>query len=223
MDFFISLIFLTSKNVVLIYISSYNLWTGDTKDWAPSGSFEFAPCKGIQDSLGFCIVCRGFGIPGTGFQSLSVELGFWIPISSGIPDSLSFIPDSKAHDSRFHRQCFSRILYSTRNIFLDSGSGFSYIGRFQQKNRYFWLWCLLPFITGHLYLLWHVVLTYCFWKYWFLKGYIVGRVALGSPGKMLITTSFDSVYVFSAELFPTVVRWVIFAKGKIFKCSMEKK
>ena len=27
-----------------------------------------------------------FCIPGTGFQSLSVELGFWIPIVCGIPD-----------------------------------------------------------------------------------------------------------------------------------------
>ena len=57
----------------------------------------FAICrpmyKGIRDSL-------GFWIPGTGFQSLSVERGFWIPIVSGIPDSLSCIPDStKAQDS----------------------------------------------------------------------------------------------------------------------------
>ena len=29
--------------------------------------------KGIQDSLGFWIPRRGFQIPGTGFQSLSVE------------------------------------------------------------------------------------------------------------------------------------------------------
>ena len=35
--------------------------------------------KGIQDSLGFWIPRRGFRIPGTGLQSLSVELGFWIP------------------------------------------------------------------------------------------------------------------------------------------------
>ena len=38
-------------------------------------------------------------IPGTGFQPLSVELGFWIPVVSGIPDS-------NAQDSRFHRQKF---------------------------------------------------------------------------------------------------------------------
>ena len=37
---------------------------------------------------------------------LSVELGFWIPIFSGIPDSLSCIPDSKAQDFRFHEQKF---------------------------------------------------------------------------------------------------------------------
>ena len=30
----------------------------------------------------------------SGFQYLSVELGFWIPIVSGIPDSLSCSPDS---------------------------------------------------------------------------------------------------------------------------------
>ena len=48
---------------------------------------SIAPCKGIQDSLGFCIPRRGFRIPGTGFQSLSAELGFWIPIVSMIPDS----------------------------------------------------------------------------------------------------------------------------------------
>jgi len=43
---------------------------------------------------------------GTGFQHLSVELGFWIPIVSGIPDSLSCIPDSKTPDSGFHKQKF---------------------------------------------------------------------------------------------------------------------
>ena len=33
------------------------------------------PCKGTQDRFGFYISSRGFWIPGTGFQCLSVELG----------------------------------------------------------------------------------------------------------------------------------------------------
>ena len=47
----------------------------------------------------------------SGFQSLgsrflSLELGFRIPIVTGIPDSLSCIPDSKAQNSRFQKQKF---------------------------------------------------------------------------------------------------------------------
>ena len=60
-----------------------------------------APCKVIQDSL-------GFWIPGTAWMadSLSVGLGFWILIVSEIPESLSWVPSSKAQDSRFHKQKF---------------------------------------------------------------------------------------------------------------------
>ena len=59
----------------------------------------FAPCKVIQDSL-------GFWSPGTAWiaDSLSVGLGFWIPIVSEIPKSLSWVPSSKAHDSGFNKQ-----------------------------------------------------------------------------------------------------------------------
>jgi len=42
----------------------------------------------------------------SGFQYLSVELGFWIPIVSGIPDSFSCILDSKPQDCGFHNQNF---------------------------------------------------------------------------------------------------------------------
>ena len=65
--------------------------------------------KGIQDSLKFWTPRCGFQIPGIGFQSLSVELWFRIPVVSGIPDSLSCIPDSKAKDSEFHNQKIFRI------------------------------------------------------------------------------------------------------------------
>ena len=71
------------------------------------------PRNGIKDSLGFWIPLRGFRIPGTGFQSSffqSVELGFWIPVVSGIPDSLNCIPVPKP-----------RIMNSTSKIFPDFG------------------------------------------------------------------------------------------------------
>ena len=50
-------------------------------------------------SLGFWTASRGIRPPGTGLQSLSVKLGFWIPIVSGIPDSLSCIPKPRIQDS----------------------------------------------------------------------------------------------------------------------------
>ena len=57
---------------------------------------------------GFSIIFRipfnGFRISGAAFQSLSVELGIWIPILSALTDSLSCILDSEALDSRLHKQ-----------------------------------------------------------------------------------------------------------------------
>lgn len=57
---------------------------------------------GPQNSLGFWIPPSGFRISGT----LSVELGFRIPVVRGIPDSLSCNPDCKARDSGLHKQEF---------------------------------------------------------------------------------------------------------------------
>ena len=73
----------------------------------------FAPCKVIQESLGFRIPSCGFRIP----DSMSVNSGFhihgfripypttWIlDYNYGwIPDPMTWIPDSKAVDSGFHR------------------------------------------------------------------------------------------------------------------------
>ena len=64
----------------------------------------FAPCNGIHGLLGFWVQQRVFRISGAGFQSLSVDRGFWTAIVSGIPVSLSCIPDSKAQDSGCYRQ-----------------------------------------------------------------------------------------------------------------------
>ena len=66
----------------------------------------------------------------SGFQSLSLELGFWIPIASAIMDSLSCIPDSNIQEYGFYMQIFpgfripetkiSRIPDSTSNSLKDS-------------------------------------------------------------------------------------------------------
>ena len=65
-----------------------------------------------RNSLGSWIPRHGSRIPGTGFQSLSVELGNWIPIVSGIPEFL----DSKAQDSEFHKQKFHRFLIPLHGV-----------------------------------------------------------------------------------------------------------
>ena len=49
------------------------------------------------------VLDSGFHTVDSGFQYLSLELGFWIPVVSGILDSLSCIPDSKDQDSGFHK------------------------------------------------------------------------------------------------------------------------
>ena len=51
--------------------------------------------------FGFCAV-------DSTFQSYSVVLGVRILIISGIPDSLSCVPDSKALDSKFNKNKFPR-------------------------------------------------------------------------------------------------------------------
>ena len=66
----------------------------------------FAPCKEIQDSVGFWIPRCRFRIPSTGFRTLSVEFGFQIPIVNGIRDPSSRIPDSKASDFGTSRKSF---------------------------------------------------------------------------------------------------------------------
>ena len=75
---------------------------------------DFAPCKGIKASSD-----SGFhAVDSVGFRVLYSSLCqwnlIWISIVSGIPDSLSCIPERKAEDSGFHKQKFH---------------GFPYVGR----------------------------------------------------------------------------------------------
>ena len=58
----------------------------------------------------------------------TVELGFRIPIDSGIVDSLSCIPDSKAKDSGFHSNNLLDIGILQAKISRDPESVFPYIG-----------------------------------------------------------------------------------------------
>ena len=51
----------------------------------------------------------------SGFHAL--KYGFWLSIVSGIPGSLSYIRDTKAQDSRYHKHNFPRIPESTSNKF----------------------------------------------------------------------------------------------------------
>ena len=74
-------------------------------------------CYGIQDSLGFWIPFYGLWFPGAGFQSFSVERGFWIPFLSEMSEYFSSILDSKALDSGFHKQNFPE-LWILQPVFL---------------------------------------------------------------------------------------------------------
>ena len=62
-------------------------------------------------------------------RSFSVELGFRIRIVSGILDSYTCIPDSKAQDSGFHKQKFPTFRIPNAKISRIPESEFLYMGR----------------------------------------------------------------------------------------------
>ena len=82
--------------------------------------------KTLLDS-GFHAVDSGFQLLDS--RSFSVELGFRIRIVSGILDSYTCIPDSKAQDSGFHKQKFPRFRIPNAKISRIPESGFLYMGR----------------------------------------------------------------------------------------------
>ena len=73
-----------------------------------SAGMHYLPQQSAHVRESKTVLDSGFHAVDSGFQSsLSVELGFRIPIVSGIPDSLSCIPDSKTQDSKFYKHKFS--------------------------------------------------------------------------------------------------------------------
>ena len=72
--------------------------------------------------LPFRILRLRFRIPGNEFPvSLIVELGFWILIVSRIPDSLSYILDSKTQGCGFHKQNVSDSGFHKQRLPTDFG------------------------------------------------------------------------------------------------------
>ena len=81
-------------------------------------------------------------IPGAGFQSFSVELGFWIPFLSGFPDSMNCILDFKTQDSGFNEQNFPGFRVLQAKIYLQiplPGANYSMtnVGSVCKFNRIF--------------------------------------------------------------------------------------
>ena len=64
---------------------------------------------------------------------VSVELGYWILVVSGISDPLRCISDSKAQDSGFRKQNFLGFRIPQASISRIPESGFPYLGR--KMNR----------------------------------------------------------------------------------------
>ena len=99
--------------------------------------------------LGFWIPECEFRISDTGFQL--VELGYWIPIVSGILDSFSCIPDSKAQDSGSTSKVFLEIPQAKMSQIPESV--FPYIGRNCLRTRTsprssYFIYYLPFFVTG---------------------------------------------------------------------------
>ena len=68
---------------------------------------QVAPCKEIQDTLGFWFPRHGYRILGAKFRILcQVNLDSGFQSLLGFRIFFSCIPDSKAQDSRFHKQKF---------------------------------------------------------------------------------------------------------------------
>ena len=103
----------------------------------------FAPCKGIQDSLGLWILRNGFRIPATGFRILlSVELGFrilWL-MEFRILRVLFRIPKPRIPDFK------ATIFWIAESRFLYMGRPFD-PGRLEKLRVFVDIICWAPWIS----------------------------------------------------------------------------
>ena len=83
------------------------------------------PYKGIQDCLGFWIPGCGFRIPGTGFQYFTIELGVWISIVGGIPDSSALFRNHKQKFPEFWNSLYGTIRGHRRDLKRGGGGLYS--------------------------------------------------------------------------------------------------
>ena len=124
----------TTWKVMFHLLSNRIFWEQFQKQVITVSSYSKSSVMLIFDGFTHC----GFQIPGTEFHSLSGELGFWIPIVSEIPDSLSCILDSEGQDFGFHKKIFPNSGFHGQN-FPDSGIPIplhwvKHWGTFTQKN-----------------------------------------------------------------------------------------
>ena len=93
------------------YLNLENCWRTDPKYNESTNKsilnavniLRYAPCKGIDSQRRILDSTPWIPDNSYEFQCLSVELGFWIPIVSLIPESMSCLPDSEAKDSGFRK------------------------------------------------------------------------------------------------------------------------
>ena len=98
-------------HVILVKTHIFPSYTRPSRSVLARLHMLFALCTGIQDRLGFWIPRGAFQIPGTGFQSLFLELGFQSLVVFRIPWAIFRIPwvvfrIPKPRWCGFHKQKF---------------------------------------------------------------------------------------------------------------------
>ena len=180
----------------------------------------FFPCKKLQDSLGFWTPRRGFRIPGTGFQSLSVKLRFWILIVSGIPDSTF-------QYFGFHKQNFPECRITRAKISRIPEPAFPYVGRHDSKRYCGFLYqicfhCLVfikIFIRTHEHRQ-HLGLRYRNAAKWNSRLPVIGKTSVSSWNALKNFQFTGKTFWFKYFKHLKTKSWVIFSTYRIYQTKL---